>query len=98
MAQRNDVYVLVSSVTAWRIIVTCATDTAGVDTTVNTITRFLLVMILYPEVQQKAQAELDRVVGTDRLPTIEECVLNPHRILAHSSSWRCLQQGKPAIP
>lgn len=25
-------------------------------------------MVLYPEVQKKAQAELDRVIGTGRLP------------------------------
>jgi cytochrome P450 len=29
-------------------------------------------MTLYPEVQQKAQQELDRVVGTSRLPTFED--------------------------
>ena len=26
-------------------------------------------MTLYPEVQKKAQAEIDSVIGTDRLPT-----------------------------
>lgn len=29
-------------------------------------------MLLYPEVAKKAQAELDFVVGTDRLPTFED--------------------------
>lgn len=29
---------------------------------------FMLAMILYPEVQAKAQEEIDRVVGHDRLP------------------------------
>ena len=29
-------------------------------------------MVLYPEVQQRAQEELDRVVGRDRLPTVED--------------------------
>ncbi|KIJ48648.1 hypothetical protein M422DRAFT_247505 [Sphaerobolus stellatus SS14] len=37
------------------------------DTTVNSMITFILVMILYPEVQRKAQAELDTVVGSDRL-------------------------------
>jgi cytochrome P450 len=32
------------------------------------MTMFILLMVLYPEVQRKAQAELDRVVGTSRLP------------------------------
>ena len=29
-------------------------------------------MSLYPEVQRKAQAELDRVIGTDRLPDFSD--------------------------
>ena len=31
-----------------------------------------LAMALYPEVQKKAQAELDTIVGSDRLPTFED--------------------------
>ena len=31
-----------------------------------------LVMALYPEVQKKAQAEIDAVVGPDRLPGFED--------------------------
>lgn len=31
-----------------------------------------LAMALYPEVQKKAQAELDAVVGPDRLPNFED--------------------------
>ncbi|KAL0945844.1 hypothetical protein HGRIS_012127 [Hohenbuehelia grisea] len=44
----------------------------GADTTVATIDAFILAMSLFPDVQKKAQAELDRVVGTDRLPTFED--------------------------
>ena len=29
-------------------------------------------MILYPDVQRKAQEELDRVIGEDRLPGFED--------------------------
>lgn len=29
-------------------------------------------MTLYPAVQEKARAEVDRVIGTDRLPTIDD--------------------------
>ena len=47
-------------------------DGAGTDTTVTAVVRFFLAMILYPEVQKKAQEELDRVVGTDRLPSLDE--------------------------
>ena len=33
---------------------------------------FLVAMLLYPDVQQKAQDELDSVIGRDRLPTFED--------------------------
>ncbi|PYH85820.1 cytochrome P450 [Aspergillus uvarum CBS 121591] len=42
---------------------------AGADTTVSTTTTFFLAMALYPDVQRKAQEEIDRVIGSDRLPT-----------------------------
>jgi len=32
----------------------------------------MLAMVLYPEVQRKAQSELDSVIGMDRLPTFED--------------------------
>ncbi|PYH49722.1 cytochrome P450 [Aspergillus saccharolyticus JOP 1030-1] len=41
---------------------------AGSDTTVSTLGSFFLALALFPEVQKKAQEEIDRVVGTDRLP------------------------------
>ncbi|KAG2067299.1 cytochrome P450 [Suillus decipiens] len=40
----------------------------GVDTTSLTLTSFILAMVLYPEVQKLAQAEIDAVVGQDRFP------------------------------
>ncbi|KAG1779636.1 cytochrome P450 [Suillus placidus] len=33
---------------------------------------FILAMVLYPEVQKLAQAEIDAVVGQDRFPTFED--------------------------
>ena len=47
-------------------------DATGADTTVAAIRRFFLVMCRYPDVQRKAQQELDSVVGPDRLPVIDE--------------------------
>jgi len=44
---------------------------AGTDTTANELCGFVQAMVLFPEAQKKAQAELDRVVG-ERLPTIED--------------------------
>lgn len=45
---------------------------AAADTTIITLTIFTLAMIRYPEVQRKAQEEIDRVVGTGRLPSFED--------------------------
>ena len=45
---------------------------AGSETTGTTLNNFMLSMVLFPEAQHKAQQELDRVVGTNRLPTWED--------------------------
>ncbi|KAG0694046.1 cytochrome P450 [Suillus ampliporus] len=44
----------------------------GADTTVAAATSFILAMMLYPEVQKHAQAEIDAVVGQDKFPTFED--------------------------
>ncbi|KAG0702312.1 cytochrome P450 [Suillus ampliporus] len=44
----------------------------GADTTVSTVYSFFLAMTLYPDVQKKAQAEIDAVVGPDRLPSFAD--------------------------
>ncbi|KAK7676908.1 hypothetical protein QCA50_020164 [Cerrena zonata] len=45
---------------------------AAVDTTTYSAKAFLLGVSLYPEVKRKAQAELDRVVGPNRLPDFSD--------------------------
>ncbi|KAG7085837.1 hypothetical protein E1B28_003374 [Marasmius oreades] len=40
----------------------------GADTTVSAQHAFFLAMIRHPDIQRKAQAEIDAVVGNDRLP------------------------------
>ncbi|TDL20094.1 cytochrome P450 [Rickenella mellea] len=44
----------------------------GTDTTVSTLYAFYLAMVLNPEVQKRGQAELDTVVGPDRLPSCQD--------------------------
>uniref|UniRef100_A0A8H7XSH8 Cytochrome P450 n=1 Tax=Psilocybe cubensis TaxID=181762 RepID=A0A8H7XSH8_PSICU len=44
----------------------------GLDTNVSSVMTFWAAMILNPQIQAKAQAELDSVVGKDRLPTISD--------------------------
>ncbi|KDQ23377.1 hypothetical protein PLEOSDRAFT_1049198 [Pleurotus ostreatus PC15] len=44
----------------------------GCPHAVSSLSCFVLAMVLYPEVQSKAQAELDRVVGDKRLPVFSD--------------------------
>ncbi|KAG1763387.1 cytochrome P450 [Suillus occidentalis] len=45
---------------------------AGVDTTASSLTSFILAMMLYPEVQKRAQAEIDAIVGRDQFPAFKD--------------------------
>ncbi|KAF9230135.1 cytochrome P450, partial [Melanogaster broomeanus] len=45
---------------------------AGSETSSSALTTFLLAMILNPEVQEKAYAQINAVVGEDRLPTLDD--------------------------
>ncbi|GJE86654.1 cytochrome P450 [Phanerochaete sordida] len=42
------------------------------DTTTSALSWFFLAMALHPEVQAKAQAEIDKVIGDGRLPRVED--------------------------
>ncbi|KAK7687260.1 hypothetical protein QCA50_009765 [Cerrena zonata] len=45
---------------------------AAADTTTGAAQSFFIAMSLYPDVQRKAQEELDRVVGPERLPDFDD--------------------------
>ncbi|KAH7044517.1 putative cytochrome P450 [Macrophomina phaseolina] len=47
---------------------------AGTETTATSIRAWLAAMALFPEKQRKAQEEIDRVIGTDRIPGDEDAV------------------------
>ncbi len=57
--------------------------------TVSLIQTFFCCMAMHPEVQKKAQEELDLVVGHDRLPTYGDWNYLPyiHAILMECSRW-----------
>ncbi|KAF9525565.1 OrdA protein [Crepidotus variabilis] len=44
----------------------------GADTTVSAEYAFFLAMVLFPDVQKRAQAEIDAVVGDERLPSLAD--------------------------
>ncbi|KAL3426703.1 cytochrome P450 oxidoreductase [Phlyctema vagabunda] len=45
---------------------------AGSETTSTTLNNFILALLLFPETAVKAQEEIDKVVGSKRLPTFED--------------------------
>ncbi|KAG1743719.1 cytochrome P450 [Suillus paluster] len=57
--------------------------------TISTLLVFLLAMVLHPEVQAKAQAEIDRVIGKDRLPDFDDRPALPYieAILRETLRW-----------
>ncbi|KAG0704306.1 cytochrome P450 [Suillus ampliporus] len=59
------------------------------ETTAATLMVFALAMVLYPDVQRRAQAEVDSVIGTDRLPTLEDRASLPYveSVLRETFRW-----------
>ncbi|KLO09889.1 cytochrome P450 [Schizopora paradoxa] len=51
---------------------------AGVDTSVTAIMTFFLQMLKNTEVQRRAQLEIEKVVGSDRLPTFNDMQYLPY--------------------
>ncbi|EGN99056.1 hypothetical protein SERLA73DRAFT_168607 [Serpula lacrymans var. lacrymans S7.3] len=51
---------------------------AGAETTVSALYSFFLAMTLHPETQKAAQAEIDAVIGSDRLPTLADRAALPY--------------------
>lgn len=45
---------------------------AGSDTTSSTLYGWVQAMVLFPDVQKRAQEEIEAVVGEDRLPTMDD--------------------------
>ncbi|KAF9064351.1 cytochrome P450 1 [Rhodocollybia butyracea] len=67
---------------------------AASDTTMSSIASFLLTMTQHPEVQSKAQAEIDHVIGRDRLPTFDDRQSLPYV----ESIYREIMRMHPPVP
>ncbi|PHH88204.1 hypothetical protein CDD83_7851 [Cordyceps sp. RAO-2017] len=65
----------------------------GSDTLASSLASALLAMAMYPEVQRKAQAEIDRVVGQDRLPSFHDREKMPYLDALISETLRWLPVG-----
>jgi len=62
---------------------------AGSDTTSAILVGFVQAMMVFPEVQKSAQEEIDRVVGINRLPTMDDAPNLPYlrAIVKESIRW-----------
>ncbi|OAX35597.1 cytochrome P450 [Rhizopogon vinicolor AM-OR11-026] len=67
---------------------------AAYETTSSTLMVFVLAMVLYPDVQRRAQAEIDLVIGRDQLPTFEDRASLPYidAVLRETLRW------EPVVP
>ncbi|EIW81682.1 PAH-inducible cytochrome P450 monooxygenase PC-PAH 3 [Coniophora puteana RWD-64-598 SS2] len=67
---------------------------AGEDTTGSTLIVFILAMVLHPHVQKRAQEEIERVVGADRLPDFDDRPTLPYleAVVRETMRWR------PVVP
>ncbi|CAD6584621.1 MAG: hypothetical protein CYPHOPRED_002764, partial [Cyphobasidiales sp. Tagirdzhanova-0007] len=68
---------------------------AGSDTTADATSSFILAMVKHPHVVKRAQAELDRVVGRERLPAFSDQsdLVYIRAVIAESHRWRPVIAG-----
>ncbi|KAJ7095814.1 cytochrome P450 [Mycena belliarum] len=67
---------------------------AGSDTTVSSLGSFFYAMAVHPEIQKKAQREIDDVIGPTRLPEFEDRPRLPYI----EALYRELMRWKPVLP
>lgn len=67
---------------------------------VSAVQSFFLAVTVYPNVLKKAQAEIDRVVGSDRLPTFNDRMSLPciDWIVWECLRWNPGERCRAAIP
>ena len=63
--------------------------TTGIQT-ITILLYFVLAMVNYPDVMHKAQAQLDKVVGRERLPTFDDWDNLPYirALVRETMRWR----------
>ncbi|KAK0664850.1 Cytochrome P450 monooxygenase yanC [Lasiodiplodia hormozganensis] len=61
---------------------------AGSDTTSSTLYGFVQGVLLYPDAQRKVQAELDAVIGPDRMPDLDDVPQLPYVIACVKETMR----------
>ncbi len=71
---------------------------AGTDTSAQTVNWTLLLLANRPEVQAKVHEELDRVIGPDALPTVDDRTRLPYIFACLAESMRYRTIGPLGVP
>ena len=71
---------------------------AGTDTSAQTVSWTLLLLANRPEVQAKVHEELERVIGPDALPTVDDRTRLPYTFACVAESMRYRTIGPLAVP
>ncbi len=71
---------------------------AGTDTSAQTVNWTLLLLANRPEVQARVHEELDRVIGPDALPTVDDRTRLPYTFACLAESMRYRTIGPLGIP
>lgn len=67
-------------------------------TTASTMSFFILAMTMYPDVQRKAQHEIDQVIGPDRLPRLDDRQKLPYLNALLTEAFRWCPAGPMGLP
>ncbi|XP_073481313.1 cytochrome P450 2G1-like [Aquarana catesbeiana] len=70
----------------------------GTDTTGNNLQFNLLVMIKYPDIQERIQEEIDAVIGTDRLPSMTDRFQMPYTNAVIHETMRYIDLAPIGLP
>ena len=71
---------------------------AGIDTSAQTVSWTLLLLANRPEVQAKVHEELDRIIGPDAWPTVDDRTRLPYTFACLAESMRYRTIGPLAVP
>ena len=71
---------------------------AGTDTSAQTVNWFLLLLANRPEIQARVHEELDRVIGRDALPTVDDRTRLPYTFACLAESMRYRTIGPFGLP
>ncbi|TVY92823.1 Cytochrome P450 monooxygenase [Lachnellula willkommii] len=67
---------------------------AGAETTSTTLNNFMLAMTLFPETAKRAQEEIDRVIGSERMPGFDDEKQLPYvrAMIKETLRWRAVNK------